>query len=77
VSIDYKTLLSDYNVVSGEYGIILSLFTKNENNELTGLKDYYFSSKDMMGNPYSFSIYTNQAAHFNIKDINGTRIVGA
>ena len=60
---DFKTLLSNYNIVSGNYGLVLQLYTKDT------VIDCTFDVSHMLGNPYAFSIYTTQAIKFNISDI--------
>jgi hypothetical protein len=52
VSADFKTLLNNYNLVEGTYGILFLIYSKNK--EAYEVK---FSSKDMLGNPYAFSTY--------------------
>ena len=60
---DFKTLLSNYNIVSGNYGLVLQLHTADT------IIDCTFDASQMFGNPYAFSIYTTQAVKFNISDI--------
>lgn len=66
ISADFKCLLSHYNIISGNYGFVLVL---GNNNSTTTSVSCVFDSTMMMGDPYSFGIFSNQAAKFNIANV--------
>ena len=64
---DFKTFLHNYNVKSGTYGLQLDLVVKpNRNSTRKLLKTAYLESSEMFGNPYAFSIATQQTKIFDI-----------
>ena len=65
---DFKTLLSKYDLVSGNYGLRLDLFIQPSfDNPTQRIRKYVtLDSGEMMGNPYSFSIYSTQAKKVDI-----------
>ena len=65
---DFKTLLSKYDLVSGNYGLRLDLFIQPSfDNPTQRIRKYVtLDSSEMMGNPYSFSIYSTQAKKVDI-----------
>lgn len=70
VQADFKTILSNYNITSGTYGLILSLGTVLGDGVTPGPPvTCVFDSAQMMGNPYAFGIYTSQAAKFDITNV--------
>jgi hypothetical protein len=69
IQADFKTTLSNYNITSGTYGLMLSLGTTLANGEPGPAVTCLFDSNQMLGNPYSFGIYTSQAAKFDITNI--------
>lgn len=69
IQADFKTTLSNYNITSGTYGLILSLGTTLANGEPGPAVTCLFDSNQMLGNPYSFGIYTPQAAKFDITNV--------
>ena len=64
VEADFKTNL--LNVKSGTYGLLLVVKIKMGDNS-TLEQSYHFSSKEFFGNPYRFSVFSNQAKKINIK----------
>lgn len=58
---DFKSLLKDFNVISGDYGLRATL-----NNEF--IVD--LNTADMIGNPYQFNTYYSQEQVFDISEIN-------
>jgi hypothetical protein len=62
-------------MVSGEYGFRIELYTQLPDGTAGPTEPLYFGSKEMMGNPYSFSIFTNQAAKFSMSNLD-LRITG-
>lgn len=64
---DFKTLLHSYNVKSGTYGLRLVLLVKPSKNSAGYIaKTAELSSSEMFGNPYAFSISTEQTKIFDI-----------
>lgn len=64
---DFKTLLTDYNVNSGSYGLRLDMYVHPTNDNVNYIVyRAYLDSSDMYGNPYSFLAYSTQAIKFNI-----------
>ena len=69
---DFKTLLSQYNVNNGSYGLRVDIYYHPTNDKTNYLiRSAYLDSSNMFGNPYSFLIYSTQAIKFNISDIGG------
>ena len=70
IKADFKTLLSGYNVNQGSYGLRLDMYFKPTNGtDKVIVHSAYLDSSDMYGNPYSFLIYSTQAAKFSIANI--------
>lgn len=70
IKADFKTLLTGYNVNSGNYGLRLDMYFKPTNGtEKLVRHSAYLDSSDMYGNPYSFLIYSTQAMKFSIANI--------
>ena len=65
---DFKTLLSKYDLISGNYGLRLDLFIQPSfDNPTQRIRRYVtLDSSEMMGNPYSFSVYSTQAKKVDI-----------
>lgn len=75
VSADFKSWLADLGAVEGTYGIIIlayyhDLAAPGQTAEQSRVRQYYFSSLDMIGNPYYFDSYFGQEKVFDISDIN-------
>lgn len=67
---DFKTLLTDYNVNSGSYGLRLDMYVHPTNDNVNYVVHRaYLDSSDMYGNPYSFLAYSTQAIKFNIAEL--------
>ena len=69
LSAEFKTLLSNYDLRSGTYGLRLHIYEQvdTKDNALIGVFAEHiaeFSSKEMFGNPYLFSIYSLQGKMF-------------
>lgn len=66
VSARFKTLLNDYDIRQGHYGLLVQLKTKNGYIHALTLD----SAKDMFGNPYGYSMYLTQEQtyHLNLQD---------
>lgn len=81
VSVDFKTLLSAYHVIKGDYGIqIFIQYSYNQENreseKVYKVSTYRLSTRDMVGAVYNFNTYYKQEALFEIdNDIEaGTKI---
>ena len=67
---DFKTLLSNYDLTAGTYGLRLDLLVRPSVESTGRIRTYIeLSSKEMFGNPYSFSIFSTQAKTFDITSI--------
>lgn len=68
IKADFKTLLSHYDLVSGNYGLRLDLLIQPSfDNPTQRIRRWVtLDSSEMMGNPYSFSIYSTQAKKVDI-----------
>ena len=66
VSARFKTLLNDYDIRQGYYGLLVQLKTKNGYIHALTLD----SAKDMFGNPYGYAMYLTQEQtyHLNLQD---------
>ena len=72
ISADFQTFLSNYNLATGDYGLVLYVFTYGE------IKPYKFlfsAQKDFFGDIYNFDSYFNQEIVFNISDIKDKPII--
>jgi hypothetical protein len=64
---DFKTLLTEYQITSGSYGLYLDLYVSVTGKEEDCMrKRFWLKSSDMFGDPYNFIIYSHQEAKFNI-----------
>ena len=67
IKADFKTLLSHYDLVAGNFGLRLDLFIQPSLNSTQRIRKYItLDSSEMLGNPYSFSIYSTQAKKVDI-----------
>ena len=67
---DFRTLLSNYDLISGTYGLRLDLLVRPNVKSTNRIRRYVeLSSKEMFGNPYAFSIASPQAKTFNISTV--------
>lgn len=67
----FKSLLADYNISFGEYGIVILITTQN------GINQLYLNNYDMYGNPYAFKNFFSQEKVFDISslgEITGIRV---
>jgi hypothetical protein len=73
IQAEFKTLLSGYNIVSGNYGLFVRLgqsTTDSEGNKtFASTLDCVLDSSKMLGDPYNFGIYTKQAAKFDVSEL--------
>lgn len=70
---DFKTLLKQFNTISGNYGLVLCVGFRNPDKQLTEdglhstiIQPFVFDSKDFFGNIYNFNAYYTQEAVFDI-----------
>ena len=64
---DFKTLLSHYNLKSGNYGLRLDLLIQPTLGSSQRIRKYVaLDSSEMFGNPYTFSVYSPQAKKIDI-----------
>ena len=72
---EFKTLLNNLNIVTGDYGLIFDLIENNteiddngnvQRNTPKKVLTYQFSCNDMLGNPYEFSTFFQQEYAFDI-----------
>ena len=68
IKADFKTLLSHYDLISGNYGLRLNLYIQPtlENSTQRILRYITLDSSEMLGNPYSFSVFSAQAKKADI-----------
>ena len=67
IKADFKTLMSHHDLIAGNYGLRLDLFIQPSLNSKQRIRKYItLDSSEMMGNPYSFSIYSTQAKKVDI-----------
>jgi hypothetical protein len=65
LSADFMTNLG--NLSQGNYGLVLDLFIKKSKDDNTYDHKYItFDSSEMIGNPYSFEIYSHQEKKINL-----------
>ena len=67
-SAGFKTLLKEYNVVEGTYGVRIEII-HGENNDTTNL---YFDNTEMYGDTYNFKSYFSQEQIFDISGISNS-----
>lgn len=63
ISADFQTWLKEFDTVSGEYGLELLFFTKENNSQQKSENAAYrfiFSINDIIGDPYNFPVYFTQ-----------------
>lgn len=67
---DFQTLLSDFNIISGSYGLRLRVVVKPTADNTKPI-DYSFEldSSEMYGNPYSFLVFSTQEATAKVKGL--------
>lgn len=60
---EFRTLLGDYTILTGNYGIRAEFHDGDQVHEL------YLDSQDMFGDPYNFAVFTSQQQTYNIEKI--------
>lgn len=77
IKAQFSTWLSEYNTVSGNYGLALEIFfTIAEDQTKRWSKIIVFDSKDFFGDIYNFETYYTQEQLFDIEDYKDYPIVG-
>jgi hypothetical protein len=66
---EFKSLLSNYNLKAGNYGLVLELYPETPEGFAGAPIKCVLDCSDMLGNPYAFSLYTKQAATFDVSNI--------
>ena len=67
VKADFKTLLYNYNYVTGTYGLRVDLLVRPSPDSTVRMKrTVEFTSKEMFGNPYNFAVFSPQAKTFSV-----------
>lgn len=67
IKADFKTALSEYDLIQGNYGLCLGLFIQPSFDSTTRIPKYItLDSSEMIGNPYSFLVYSTQAKKIDI-----------
>lgn len=67
---DFRTMLSNYDLISGNYGLRLDFLVRPSAQSLVKIKrSVELDSSEMFGNPYSFSIRSPQSKIFKINTI--------
>ena len=70
ISAQFKTLLSNYDMRAGNYGLRLDVYVKvNPQSDKYIVRSVYLDSAEMFGNPYNFMIYSPQAKKFDLSTI--------
>ena len=70
LSAQFRTLLDNYDIRSGSYGLRLDIYTKvNPESDKYIVRSVSLDSSEMFGNPYSFVIYGTQAKKFDLSQI--------
>lgn len=65
IKADFKTLLKDYALSSGTYGLLITITEQGTNQEYK----YTFSNKSMIGDIYNFETYFSQDYVIDVSDI--------
>lgn len=73
ISADFKTNLTQYNVISGSYGLHLDIGWEEKNSSSNTTQKHrsniYLDTTDMWGNPYNYNTYFTQEKVFDISKI--------
>ena len=73
ISAEFRSWLNNYNdLVSGAYGIQIDIVSKKATSQTEGTPLYYtfyFSSKEMLGDPYNYDTFYLQEKTFDISGI--------
>jgi hypothetical protein len=60
ISAEFKSLLGQFQPTAGDYGLKFDITFKAIDSDITEDVSIYFSSEDMVGNPYLFNGFTRQ-----------------
>lgn len=66
ISADFKSMLGQYQIVSGEYGLKVDITFVARTGDVSQEIHLYLNSLDMIGNPYQLSGFTKQEKLFDI-----------
>ena len=70
LSAQFKTLLDNYDMRSGSFGLRLDIYTKlNPSSEKYIVRSVYMDSSEMFGNPYAFVLYTPQSRKYDLSQL--------
>lgn len=70
LSAQFKTLLDNYEMRSGSFGLRLDVYTKlNPSSEKYIVRSVYMDSSEMFGNPYAFILYTPQSRKYDLSQL--------
>ena len=66
LKVDFSTLLGSYNTISGNYGLIIEIYYKNNENDNTFIQLGNLDSSNFFGNIYNSNFFQTQEAIFDI-----------
>lgn len=73
ISADFKTGLTQYNIISGSYGLRLDVGWEEKSSSNNTIQKHrsniYLDTADMWGNPYNYNTYFTQEKVFDISKI--------
>ena len=70
LSAQFKTLLDNYDMRSGSFGLRLDIYTKlNPSSEKYIVRSVFMDSSEMFGNPYAFVLYTPQSRKYDLSQL--------
>lgn len=70
LSAQFKTLLDNYDMRSGSFGLRLDIYVKlNPSSEKYIVRSVYMDSSEMFGNPYAFVLYTPQSRKYDLSQL--------
>lgn len=79
IQADFRTDLSQENIIAGNYGLILTLYGEDASTgKSIAPKSYGLDCSEMYGDPYNYNFYFTQSMVFDLaKDFANTRITNA
>ena len=70
LSANFKTLLDNYDMRSGSFGLRLDVYVKlNPSSEKYIVRSVYMDSSEMFGNPYAFTLYSPQSRKYDLSQL--------
>ena len=70
LSAKFKTLLDNYDMRSGSFGLRLDVYVKlNPSSEKYIVRSVYMDSSEMFGNPYAFTLYSPQSRKYDLSQL--------